>query len=238
MKKLVLPLFLLFVLAVMCQAANVTITFPAAGSQLVLKSGVSITWSYSGYSASSLVKLVLFKGGTSSGHKVGNVAQNLTLGSGAYSWQAGEYSGGFAGAGADYYLKIVSVNGDFNDFSDAFSIVLPKIPPFERYREYVELNPDPGCPMCGVFNIGDLLERLGHPGPDVIGDLVILRGGRQVGLLGKLGRGGLSANQTVKLQFGADDFSLLGKQNQGFEVAIMGAQGNILKRQAISLKLR
>jgi hypothetical protein len=237
MKKLVLPLFLLLVLAVMCQAANVTFTCPT-GCQLTWKQAGNIAWTYSGHPASSLVKLVLFKGGTGAAHKLGNIVQNISLGSGSYAWNVGEYEGGFAGAGTDYYLKIVSMNGDFNYYSNAFPILLPKIPPFERYREYVDLNPDPGCPMCGVFNIGDLLERLGHPGPDVIGDLVILRGGRQVGLLGKLGHGGLSANQTVKLQFGADDFSLLGKQNQGFEVAIMGAQGNILKRQAISLKLR
>jgi len=236
MKKSLLVLFVLCAVAVMSYAASVAITFPAAGSQLVLKSGVSITWSYSGYSASSLVKLVLFKGGTSSGHKVGNVAQNLTLGSGAYSWQAGEYSGGFAGAGTDYYLKIVSVNGDFNDFSDAFSIVLPKIP-IEKFHEYTVLNPDPGCPMCGVFDIGALLAKLGNPPPDVIGSLVLLRNGRQVGLLGKLGSGGLLPTEKVKLRFPADDFALIGQANQGFEVAILGESGKILKRQAISLKL-
>jgi hypothetical protein len=241
MKKAVMSLLVWVAVAAICHAATISITFPNGGEQLPLKKTVTVTWTLMGYPTSPYAKLVLFKGGTDSAHKVGNIVKNIHITYGEnFVWQVGSYEGGFAGIGDDYYLRIISMNGDsdFSDFSNnPFSIVLPKIP-IERYREYVELNPDPGCPMCGVFDIGDLLEKLGHPSPDVIGDLVILRGGRQVGLLGKLGRGGLSSNQTVKLQFGAEDFSLLGQQNQGFEVAIMGAQGNILKRQAISLKMR
>ena len=92
--------------------------------------------------------------------------------------------------------------------------------------------------MCGVFDIGALLAKLGNPPPDVIGSLVLMRGGRQVGLLGRLGRGGLLPTEKVRLKFPADDFALIGQANQGFEVAILGESGNILKRQAISLKLK
>ena len=127
-------------------------------------------------------------------------------------------------------------DSDYSDFSNPFSIVLPKIP-IERLYKWVELNPDPGCPMCGHFNIEDLLARLGNP-VDILGSLVILRNGRQVGQLGKLGQGGMLLNRMSKLQFGAEDFALLGLENQGFEVAIVGAGGNILKRQAISLKMK
>jgi hypothetical protein len=234
MKKAVMSLLVGVAAAAMCHAATISITFPNGGEQLPLKNFVLIGWQHGGTIDESLVKIVLFKGGTDSAHKVGNIVQNIPIGnslSATYNWQAGAYKGGFAGPGHDYYIKIITMDGNFSDFSNnPFSIVLPKIP-IERYREYVELNPDPDCPMCGVFDIGALLAELGNPPPDLIGNLVILRGGRQVGLLGRLGRGGLSANQTAKLQFAAEDFSLLGKQNQGFEVAIMGAQGNILKRR-------
>ena len=59
-----------------------------------------------------------------------------------------------------------------------------------------------------------------------------------MGQLGKLGQGGMLLNRSANLQFGAEDFALLGQENQGFEVAIVGAGGNILKRQAISLKMK
>jgi hypothetical protein len=239
MKKLLLALFVLVVVAVMCQAANVSFSYPVTGSKVPWKQTVMVTWTYTGHPASALVKLVLFQNGTEPANKVGNVVQNITLGAGSCPWRGGQLeSGEYAGIGGNYYLRIISMNGDFNYFSPPFSIVLPKIPPEELHRKWYDLNPDPGCPMCGVFDIGALLAELGNPPPDLIGDLVILRNGRQVGLLGKLGQGGLSASSKVKLQFGAGDFALLGQANQGFEVAIVGAGGNILKRQALSLKLR
>ena len=226
----------------MGHAAYVEITYPNGGEKLSLKKSVTITWIYSGTIDSSMVKLVLFKGGTDAAHKVGNIVQNISIRiasmHGAYTWQVGAYEGGFAGVGNDYYIKIISMNGDFSDFSNnPFSIVLPKIPFEKLHREWVELIPEPGCPMCGHFNIEDLLARLGNP-VDILGSLVILRNGRQVGQLGKLGQGGMLLNRMSKLQFGAEDFALLGQENQGFEVAIVGAGGNILKRQAISLKMK
>jgi hypothetical protein len=101
----------------------------------------------------------------------------------------------------------------------------------------VELDPDPGCPMCGVFNLEDLLARLGNRLPP-IGRLVILRNGRQVGQLGVLS-GGLLLNRMSKLRFAVEDFALLGQENQGFEVAILDVlRPHVLKRQAISLKMK
>ena len=237
MKKLLLVLFVLVAVVAMGYAANVTFTYPTLNSEVTWKQTASVTWTFTGHPGSSLVKLVLFKGGTDAAHKVGNIVQNITLGSGSCMWKGGEHEGGFASAGSDYYLRIVSMNGDFNYFSASFKIVLPKIPFEKLHREWVELIPEPGCPMCGVFNLEDLLARLGNP-VDIRGDLVILRNGRQLGVLGKLGQGGMLLNRMSKLQFGAEDFGLLGQANQGFEVAIVGAGGSILKRQALSLKLR
>jgi len=241
MKKALMMLFVWIAVAALCDAANLTITFPNGGEKLPLKQTVTVTWTLLGYPTSVMAKLVLFKGGTDAAHKVGNIAHDVHVThEPTFEWQVGSYEGGFAGVGNDYYLRIISTNGadDFSDFSNGpFSIVLPNIP-IERFHEYIELNPDPGCPMCGVFDIGVLLAKLGNPPPDVIGSLVLMRGGRQVGLLGRLGRGGLLPTEKVRLKFPADDFALVGQANQGFEVAILGESGNILKRQAISLKLK
>jgi hypothetical protein len=247
MKKSLLALFVMCAVETMCYAIQIQVRSPNGQEKWKLGSTQTISWSLFGTPAIdvTLVKLVLFKGGTASTNKIGNIVQNIAVGplhvtpqiSGTFDWTAGTYEGGVAPAGSDYYIRVISMNGQPSDFSDGpFSLVFSK-PPFKIERKFVEWNPDPGCPMCGNFDIGDLLARLGNP-VDITGDLVILRNGRQVGLLGKLGQGGLSPDQKVKLRFGADDFALLGQENQGFEVAIVGAGGNILKRQAISLKLK
>ena len=104
MKKLLLALFVLVVAAAMCHAVNIAINFPSGGEKLPLKQTVTVTWSYMGYPASAYAKLVLFKGGTDSAHKVGNIVQNLHITYGEdYQWQVGAYEGGFAGVGTDYY---------------------------------------------------------------------------------------------------------------------------------------
>jgi hypothetical protein len=240
MKKSLLVLVVLCLVVALGHAATLTITFPNGGEQLPLKKTVTVTWTLMGYPTAVMGKLVLFKGGTDAAHQVGTISQSVHVThEKIFEWQVGSVEGGSVGVGNDYYLRIISLNGadDFSDFSNApFSIVLPKIP-IERFHEYVELNPDPGCPMCGIFDIGALLAQLGNPA-GVAGNLVILRNGRQVGLLGKLGSGGLLPTARVKLRFPADDFAQIGRGGEGFEVAIIGDSGNILKRAPISLKMK
>jgi hypothetical protein len=240
MKKTLPMLFVLLAFAAMCHATFITVTVPNGGEKLILKKYALVGWQHGGTIDESLVKLVLFKGGTDEGHKVGTIAQSIPIGyslSATYNWQVGAYEGGFAVPGNDYYIKVITMDGNFSDFSDnPFSIVPPMIP-IERLQGFVEFNPDPGCPMCGIFEIGALLAQLGNPS-GVAGNLVLLRNGRQVGLLGRLGRGGLLPTARVRLKFPADDFAQIGRGGEGFEVAIIGDSGNILKRAPISLRMR
>ena len=76
-----------------------------------------ITWTAPGIS--SLVKLVLFKDGV----KLGNIAINLSAGSGAFSWPVGTYIGGTAAVGTGYAVRLITIDGALQDNSDAtFSI--------------------------------------------------------------------------------------------------------------------
>ena len=74
------------------------------------KLGVTYTidWAFCGTpSNETLVKIVLFKGGTAAANKIGNIVQNIPIGplhqiptvSGTYAWKAGSYEGGTAHAG-------------------------------------------------------------------------------------------------------------------------------------------
>ena len=240
MKKLLWVSLIFVWTASMCHAGQVIISFPNGGEELLLGKKVTITWNMIGYPSSVFAKLALYKGGTNQANLVGYIDQNVHISHApVYEWQVGKYEGGSAGVGNDYYLRFISLDGasDFSDFSNApFSIVLPRIPVQKLYK-WVELNPVPGCPMCGIFDLNGLLAKLGNP-VNLVGDLVILRHGRQLGKLGKLGQGGMLLNRAPKLQLAAADFALLGKENQGFEVAIVGARGTILKRQAITLKMK
>ena len=240
MRKAFVAMFVLVMTSAMCQAVPITITFPNSGEKLFLKQTVTITWTMMGYPTSVYAKLALYKGGTAQANFVGYIDQNVHISyEKVYQWQVGKYEGGFAPVGTNYYLRFISLNGasDFSDFcNQPFSIVLPKIQ-VGKLLTWVELNPVSGCPLCGNFDLNDLLARLGNP-VNFDGNLVLLRNGRQMGLLGKLGQGGVLTNRVPKLQFLAGDFAVLGQENQGFELAIVSAKGIILQRKAISLKMK
>ena len=247
-KRLLAALFVLCVVAAMCHAGAFVIAKPQPGEKIQLKSDYNIVWYWTLDGLDVLpthVRFVLFKGGKASTNMLGNISQNLPIGDAGWShggkflWKAGEYEGGPASAGNDYYIQAVTsdVVLTHDNFQGPFSLFVPVLNLQALTSRYIEFNPDPGCPMCGIFEVGSLLAQLGNPA-GVAGNLVLLRNGRQVGLLGKLGSGGLLPTARVRLKFPADDFALIGRGGEGFEVAIIGDSGNILKRAPISLKMK
>lgn len=247
MRRFLIGAAFLVVLACLCQAGTVNITNPTVGDESYLvSSNVTITWNYSGIPDGSLVKLVLFKGGTVGANKVGNIVQNISIGAGglgSYAWHAGQYDGGYscsnkaAAAGPLYYIRIISMNGDFSDFSDhPFQISCLQIRP-DRFR-FFEFDPIPECPVCGMFDPRDLLGRI-NPDDILFGKefrIVLRRGNRQVGDLGKVGPNGLALGGAVRIQFLRDDFALIGKGGGGFELAYIGENGRILGTETIVLR--
>jgi hypothetical protein len=195
-------------------------------------------------------KLELYKG-TTPAHFVGLIAQNIPLGKpglnqtgggspdngGIYIWKAGTLIGGQAPAGS-YCVRAVTMDGQITCHCYSFNLVEPPPPNLNiiKGKRFILVQRDPGCPMCGVFDIRALLAHVSFPAGSA-GNLVLLCNGRRVGLLGKLGAGALPPGQKVKLQFTTADFALVQRGGQGFELAIIGDTGKILRSKQIVLKM-
>jgi len=213
-------------------AQGIIVTSPNGGETWAIGSDYTITWGSNNLSGN--VKVGLFKGGA----HLGNIVEHQNYQQGVL-WHVGNalLNGATYGAGTDYQIQVQSeVNWQWKDLSDNnFTLTsgggtLPKFD-LSRYK-YYEINPDPGCPMCGIFDIGSMLGRLVNP--PIGAGLVLRRNGIQVADLGKLGSGRLNA---VKIRFGQEDFGLLGLGGS-FELALIGADGKILQTQPITLKLK
>ena len=105
--------------------ANFTLTLdpfvqvltPNGGESWAAGSVHAITWTSRDVAGN--VRLVLYNDGT----KVGAIA-TLAVSAGSYNWTVGNYVGGTAPEGTRYYIKIVSTDGVYQDFSDsAFAIM-------------------------------------------------------------------------------------------------------------------
>jgi hypothetical protein len=97
----------------------VKMTSPNGGETWPLGSKHNITWNASGISSN--VKLVLFKNGV----KVGNIVTNLPATPSSYTWTVGNYMGGTATGGTGYTVRVITVDGAFNDYSDAPFTITP-----------------------------------------------------------------------------------------------------------------
>lgn len=96
---------------------SLAITAPNGGEGWQIGSTQNITWSASG--VSGLLKITLWKDGV----VLGTVADNVTAASGSYSWTVGNHSGGTAGAGTGYAIKIKEKGTTVADFGDgSFSL--------------------------------------------------------------------------------------------------------------------
>ncbi len=93
-------------------AQNMTMTSPNGGENWKSDALQNVTWTFAGIPDGTLVKLVLFKDGV----KVGNIVENIAIGSGgtgSYSWKVGGYAGGIAATGNGYKIRIRDMNGQY-----------------------------------------------------------------------------------------------------------------------------
>jgi hypothetical protein len=141
MKKIILTVLVFFAVAAVCPAAGtdipvskgkilhlleIKITMPKGGEQFPLQMALNVNWDY--FSASSPIELLLFRGGTDSGHKVGTIVRNFPIGAGghgSYPWNVGKMESGYASIGNEYRIQIIS--GAFNHFSNPFSIISSEV---------------------------------------------------------------------------------------------------------------
>ncbi len=122
MKKSRLVAFLLCIMSgSVIRSQSVSLSSPKGGEKWIAGIAQNITWAAPGLATA--VKLVLFKGGTAAANKVGNIAQNLSASAGSYSWNVGSYEGGTAAEGTDYYIRIITMDGQYkNENKGPFAI--------------------------------------------------------------------------------------------------------------------
>jgi hypothetical protein len=111
----------LMLLSACLQAQSLNLTAPNGGENWTLGTSRNVTWTFSGYADGAPVKLVLFKDAVDPDHKIGNIVENISIGSGrsgSYSWTVGNYDGGTVAAGSGYYIRVIDMNGTARDESN------------------------------------------------------------------------------------------------------------------------
>jgi hypothetical protein len=121
MKKAWMMFFILAIAALPAAAANIAVGSPAAGAALEIGKNLPITWTFAGLPDSTKVSIFLCQGSS----KLGNIAQNLAIGSagqGTCAWSAGAYIGGTAAPGNDFFIKIRTNDGSVTGKSGLFTL--------------------------------------------------------------------------------------------------------------------
>lgn len=137
MKKNKLIFIAVFLLTQAIFSRNIALTAPNGGEAWPSGSRQLIAWTFTtDMPEGTLVKLVLFKGGTGSENKIGNIVQNIPIGargSGSYEWMAGRHEGGGAAVSAGYYIRVITMDGGFNDYGDRpFAITAGVVTAYSR----------------------------------------------------------------------------------------------------------
>lgn len=98
---------------------SVAITSPDGGERWKISKHKDITW----HASDGLgdLRITLWKNGL----MIGTIANYLDAASGKYDWQVGKYSGGIAGPGKGYKVKIKEIGKPVSDISEDSFEILP-----------------------------------------------------------------------------------------------------------------
>ena len=116
MNKTMIVFCMALLTTVLSHSQSVTVLFPDGGVPWELNSNQFVVWNPVGISGTA--KLVLFQNNL----KVGNIVQNISVESKMYNWIVGTYEGGKATPGANFTIRVITMDGQYSDFSNAFSI--------------------------------------------------------------------------------------------------------------------
>lgn len=119
-------------------AQLVTITSPISGDNWPKRSTKSITWTPStSILGEARISIQLMQGTT----PIGNIAENIPVTLGSYSWVVGNYRGGTANPGPNYIIRIQRSDVSSPNFdSGAFTISPPiRTPPPETFKNHLKL---------------------------------------------------------------------------------------------------
>jgi hypothetical protein len=237
-------------------AESLVLTQPNGGEQMCLGQTYQIKWTAVGVTGD--VKLVLFKGGFTVG-KIGEapavagvynwiVAQSaggpgvpgndytirvVTMAGTTSDFSNGNFtikSAGTCGGGPTPTPTATPTPTPGGGGGTIDPGLLEKL---KHYRVIEVKWPIPGpnpCLSCPSFDLGSLLDLVGHPNETLI--LRLLKNGQPIVELGSLGKGRTLA-RTVTPRLSAPDFALLKTRGAQFEVGVFSANGMLQHKIAI-----
>ncbi len=121
MKQTWTAILLALLAALPALAASITVTAPAAGASLEIGAIKPVTWTFIGLPATTKVRIVLWRNGSS----LGTIAEDQAIGSngqGSYGWSVGTYTGGPAVAGTGYRIRVRTMDNAVSAFGDIFAL--------------------------------------------------------------------------------------------------------------------
>ncbi len=93
----------------------------------------------------------------------------------------------------------------------------------------------PGCPNCLMLDLGELLRSIGNPAERV--QVVLLRDGQQIALLGEAGRGRRLPAQ-FQLTLPADEGMKRLRRAPSYQLQALGKGGRVLASGEVTLKIQ
>ena len=110
MKRTVVGLLLLVCAFAFATAQTIQVTAPKGGESWTLGTSKVITWTAKNFPAGTKARLVLLL----NGNKVGDIAVNVPIAQGSWTWaKAGAYVGGTAAAGSGYAVRVRDMNNQY-----------------------------------------------------------------------------------------------------------------------------
>jgi hypothetical protein len=221
-----------------------TFRFDSTGNEHLTQNKIqTIYWSYSGYADNSLIDLGLYSVANNILTSHGIIVEEQSIGSGGhgtYSWTVGKTEQG-SFCGTDYRLVgSPSATHKPGYLSDPFHI---NCWPLSINTHKTILNSLSSLQFVKwsaaradsvVFDLKELLSKLGNPDQTETLTLDILRGGTLFAAIGKFGQGNrLLERQQVKLS--PENLKFLQRTSSGFQLRVMDARGKILLVQNILL---
>jgi len=123
MKKKLIFVITLWIVAAAAFGQTATMTSPAAGASWAMGTQQTISWNWKGNAA---IKLVLVQ---QNGAKVGVIKSGLQLSAGSYSWKVGTLEAGTPPpAGGNYRIRISTMDSTIIHAGPVFSILTPATP--------------------------------------------------------------------------------------------------------------
>jgi hypothetical protein len=238
-------------------AETLVLTQPNGGEQMCLGQTYQIKWTATGITEN--VRLTLYKAGVrvekigdatavpgNFTWNVGQSAAGMATAANDYTIRVTTASGSiFDASNANFTIKNAGTCGGAPTPTPTATATPTPTPggggidpglldKLKHYRviRYKIPGPGPGpCLSCPSFDLGSLLDLVGHPNESLI--LQLLKNGQPIANLGSLGKGQMPA-RTVTPRLSAADFGLLKTRGAQFEIGLFGANGRLLHKIALT----